>query len=215
MSWLWAGSPLVTFGFATAPAMIYAAVHTRSKVQGLLAAVYAAITALAMVLAGEPDESTADDLFEACLTVIWLVGTGHAFAIRNWVFGQPVSRRRTLQERQTAALEAQREQEAVRERAKRIASDDPQLAAELEIGRVDRPSRKFPDGGLVDVNNVAAAALAKATGLPRETVDRIVELRAQVGGFDSTADLVVTLDLPPTMLDAVDDRLVFLPPRPG
>ena len=216
VSWVWAGLPLVSFGFATAPAMIYAAVHTRSRVQALLAAVYAAVTVLAMVSAGEPDNSAGENVFRGCLTLLWLVGTGHALAIRKWVFDQrPPSRTRTLRERQAAALEAHREQEAVRERAKRIVADDPQLAAELEIGRVDKRARRFPDGGLVDVNNVDAAALAKATALPAATVDKIVEMRDEVGGFDSAADVVVTLDLPPTSLDAVEDRLVFLPPRAG
>lgn len=216
VSWVWAGLPLVSLGFATAPAMIYAAVHTRHKVQALLAVVYAALTVLAMMSAGAADESALDNVFEACLTVLWLLGTGHALAIRKWVFDQRTgSRTRTLRERQAAALEAHREQEAVRERAKRIVAEDPQLAAELEIGRVDKRARKFPDGGLVDVNNVDAEALAKATALPGETVDKIVEMRDQVGGFDSAADVAVTLDLPPTLLDAVEDRLVFLPPRAG
>ena len=63
-------------------------------------------------------------------------------------------------------------------------------ACQLRIGRVDLPERIFPDGGLIDVNNVPAPALAKALDISFELAHRIVAARDRAGGFTSVDELL-------------------------
>ena len=86
---------------------------------------------------------------------------------------------------------------------------NPMLAHELGIGRPDLVSR-FDDGGLVDVNHSPLEVIAGLPGIDVKTAERIVMTRLQLGGFTSVDELSVTLDLPPTQLDGVSDRLLFL-----
>jgi DNA uptake protein ComE-like DNA-binding protein len=85
---------------------------------------------------------------------------------------------------------------------------NPSLAVELRIGRPDL-QQSFDDGGLVDVNHVPAKVLAALPGLNEEIAEKIVSQRDGVGGFTSSADLEVTLGIPPVTLDEARDRLMF------
>jgi Helix-hairpin-helix motif len=99
-----------------------------------------------------------------------------------------------------------------RARARRLVEKDPVLATELGIGRPDLSQLhddEFDDGGLIDVNHVPASWLATLPGLNDQLAAKIMRVRDGVGGFTSTADLEVTLDLPPGRLDEVKDRLLF------
>jgi hypothetical protein len=103
-----------------------------------------------------------------------------------------------------------------RARARRLVEKDPALATELGIGRPDIPQRRddeFDDGGLIDVNHVPASCVATLPGLNDRLAAKITRVRDGVGGFTSTADLEVTLGLPPGKLDEVKDRLLFRPVR--
>jgi hypothetical protein len=193
--------------------MIYAAVHKRSGTHGVLAGLYTLGGAVMAVAAGSPDGSVLDAVFSALLFPMWIAGGGHALAIRRWVFDLPRSGARSrLADRQRAALAAIAEEDAARREAMRIVSRDPNLAVSLKIGRIDITDRVFPDGGLIDVNNVPADVLGQATGLPQEICRPIIETRRALGGFQSVAEMSVTLDLPPHLLDKIADRLIFLPP---
>ncbi|WP_369204233.1 hypothetical protein [Streptomyces sp. PU-14G] len=213
---LWALLPLFTLGFATVPMMIHAAVRTQRWWQAVATAPYLAATAL--VFTCDPDVSATNDaVFGAGLFFTIVVGTGHAFAIRGAVWkpdGTDHHTYRPLLERQREALAAQRDARAAREAARALAASDPRQALELQIGRADLGDRPFPDGGLVDVNNVPEAALAEALRVPASRAAQIARARDDVGGFSSVAELSVTMDLPPRHLDAVADRLIFLPPSP-
>jgi DNA uptake protein ComE-like DNA-binding protein len=93
-----------------------------------------------------------------------------------------------------------------------LADRDPQEAIRLQIGRVDVPeANRYPDGGLIDMNNVPVSALCSATGIDVETAQRIVTTREAIWGFKSLDDLSLQLDLAPQLFDAVSDRLIFLP----
>ncbi len=155
-------------------------------------------------------------MYSIALTGQWLVGGSHALAIRRWVFDLPPPAHaepghRSIADQQQAALATQNEHQRARERARRIAEDNPSRALALRIGRVDMPDRAYPDGGLVDINNVPADALVAATGLPPEICARIVSTRTTVGPVQSVAELSIALDLPPYLLDGIADRLIFLP----
>lgn len=93
------------------------------------------------------------------------------------------------------------------------ALEDPQEAIRLQIGRVDVPeASRYPDGGLIDMNNVPVSALCSATGVDSDTAQRIVANSEAIWGFENLNDLLLQLDLPPQLFDAVSDRLIFLPP---
>ncbi|MGW4571867.1 hypothetical protein [Streptomyces tendae] len=210
---LWALIPVLTLGLGTLPLMIHATVRTKSPAQALATVPYGVAAALFVTF--DPDVSaTYEAVFGAAMFFSILVGTGHAFAIRSRVWQHPdAPLLHPLQQRQRALLAAHRDERAARETARGIAATDPQQALELGIGRVDLTDRPFPDGGLVDVNNVPAEALARHLTLSVERAAETVRTRVAVGGFASVEDLSVTMNLPPRHLDAVADRLVFLPPR--
>lgn len=212
-SWVWALLPVVTVGWVTAPCMIYAAVHKRNSLHGVLAALYAASLVVLAITVSIPDDSTLDYVFGAVMFLSWSVGGAHALGIRRWVFDLPRPNNGTpgLADKQQAALAAVEEEAEARREALRIVESDPSLAVTLKIGRIDMPGRAFPDGGLIDVNNVPATALKQATGLPDLICRRITETRPKVGGYESVTEMSVTLDLPPHLLDTIADRLVFLP----
>jgi DNA uptake protein ComE-like DNA-binding protein len=52
--------------------------------------------------------------------------------------------------------------------------------------------------------------IARLPGIDVETAERIVVTRSQLGGFASVDELSVTLDLPPSQLDGIADRLLFI-----
>ncbi|HEY1830590.1 MAG TPA: helix-hairpin-helix domain-containing protein [Acidimicrobiales bacterium] len=85
---------------------------------------------------------------------------------------------------------------------------NPTLADELGIGRPDI-HRTFEDGGLIDVNHVPEPYLLHLPGIGSDLASRIVELRKSIGGFDSTGDLEVTLDIEPGRLDQAKDLMIF------
>ncbi|MGY1439786.1 helix-hairpin-helix domain-containing protein [Streptomyces reniochalinae] len=213
---LWALLPVCTLGFATVPMMIHAAARMQRWWQAVATAPYLAATALVFTV--DPDVSaTSETVFGAGMFFNLVVGTGHAFAIRGAVWrphGTDHHTFRPLLEKQREALAAQRDAQAAREAARALAASDPRQALELRIGRVDLGDRPFPDGGLVDVNNVPETALAEALHLPAPRAAEVARARGQLGGFSSVAELSVTTDLPPRHLDAVADRLIFLPPSP-
>ncbi|MFK4540748.1 hypothetical protein RKD29_000344 [Streptomyces tendae] len=210
---LWALIPVLTLGLGTLPLMIHATVRTKSPAQALATVPYGVAAALFVTF--DPDVSASYEVvFGAAMFFNILVGTGHAFAIRSRVWQRPDSALLyPLRNRQLALLAAHRDERAARETARGIAATDPHQALELRIGRVDLADRPFPDGGLVDVNNVPASALARHLTLSDERAAETVRVRTVVGGFASADDLSVTMDLPPRHLDAVADRLVFLPPQ--
>ncbi|MFG3259193.1 ComEA family DNA-binding protein [Streptomyces sp. NPDC048172] len=212
---LWALIPVLTLGFGTVPVMIHAAVRTKKLAQALLTVPYLGATALVFLF--DPDvSSTQEGLFATGLLFNIVVGSGHTFAIRNMVWGDPggrtTPRQRALQDRQQAVLAARDDARAAREAARALAESDPAQARELQIGRADIEGREFPDGGLVDVNNVPSWVLARTLRVSVTKAAEIVRRRADVGGFTSVEDLSVTMGLPPHHLDQIADRLVFLPP---
>ena len=80
-----------------------------------------------------------------------------------------------------------------RREGQRIAADKPDLAIELGIGRPDKPGAQH--AGLVDVNNASLASLLKLPGIDDALATRIVELRAELNGFQSVHDLGGLVDL--------------------
>jgi hypothetical protein len=213
LSWLAALAPFATFGVGTFPLFAVAAVRLRSVGLGLSAVVYGASTVGMIAVAG-----VNDNLFGIFFGVSWLVGTGHALAIRpRLVRSRPESptellARLAAEERDASAddpvLRAILRRREQRRLAREIAAADPRLAAELGIGRPGEDDR-FDDGGLIDVNVVDAAVLATLPGFDAPMAERVVQARQRLDGLRSAADLVVHADVPPEVVDQVADRLLF------
>jgi DNA uptake protein ComE-like DNA-binding protein len=132
-------------------------------------------------------------------------------AVSLWVgwYGYRIPLRAVAVTQAAAVRDAQARIEK-RRAALKLAADNPELAAELGIGRPDQ-QRSFDDGGLIDVNHVPAGVLAGLPGLSPQIADKIAAVRAEVGGFTSISDLEVTLGLPPGTLADAAGRLMFRP----
>jgi hypothetical protein len=93
-----------------------------------------------------------------------------------------------------------------------IVAQDPAEAIRLRIGRADIPDdQRYPDGGLIDVNNIPSSVIGAFLGTDPETTMQLVDIRREIWGFDSLADLCGVLDISPKYFDPLDRRLVFLP----
>jgi DNA uptake protein ComE-like DNA-binding protein len=109
----------------------------------------------------------------------------------------------------TRGREAAMQRLKEREEAQRLAAEQPDVALELGVGRPDRPGAQ--DGGLVDVNNAPAEAIGGLPGVDDALARRIVEVREQVNGFSSLADLGAVLDLDGNAVERLREHTVFLP----
>lgn len=207
-SWCWALLPGLTLGFGTAAVMVHAAVRKRSLLQGASVPLY--IVALALMLTADPDHGeTQEVVFNLALAVSMGLGLVHAIGIRGWVFESAAPARLTLRARQRAALRASEEAQEARRAARALVERDPRLARRLHVGRPDISGRAYPDGGLVDVNQVSADTLAQATRMPSHVAGTITSVRDRTGGFSSYEDMLVLTDVPPAVTDPVSDLLVF------
>lgn len=192
-SWVWTLLPVLTAGIAAAPAIAFAAARLRDRRLWIASAVYLAAFFGLAVTAGFLNGLFWDWIAPWCLGGVASV---HAFALRKDVFEVDVVRSDKQKRRQALKLVAQ----------------DPQEAIRLLIGRVDIPEAdRYPDGGLIDMNNIPPDAMHAATGIGEETAELIVSVRKELWGFESLGDLCMQLDLAPQAFDAVSERLVFLP----
>jgi hypothetical protein len=175
--------------------MGYAAHRLKSK--GLVIATVAYLLGFAIAISIEPDNQRGvqDQIGIGIFSAVWLIGTLHAFALRPKVFD----------------LDTYSRDLWTRKRALKLARRSPLAARELGIGRADSHNAQIRDGGLVDLNNAGEEALKRALSIDAVTAHSIVSQRTRMGGFSSSADLEVQLDLDPHLLDPVRDRLIFLP----
>jgi DNA uptake protein ComE-like DNA-binding protein len=197
---IWALVPALTLGLASVACFAFAAIRLRSRSLGLCAAGYglAAIAFLYLTNSG-PQKSWQSNLGVVIGLTAAFVATGHAFAIRQRVQDGRV---------ETAEDRAQ-DRIRQRERCRKLGSQNPQLAAELGVGRPDLDT-EYDDGGLVDVNHVPEPYLTSLPGIDAGLAHRIIVLRDSIGGFDSLDDMEVLLDLPPQHLESARDRTVFV-----
>jgi len=198
ISWLWAVSPLVTFGLATPVTFLWAAQRARSRHFVIAAVLYTASVVLFFVLP--------DDVGFVFFVVAWLVGTVHALAFRASVFGTHPPIQGTALD---AAIDMAEDRRELRRKARKIATEDPVLARELGIGRPDA-QRNFDDGGLIDVNYVPADVLLRLSGMTAEMAERVVQVREIRGPYVSVDELSVFAEVPPGLADRLAEYLLFL-----
>ena len=74
------------------------------------------------------------------------------------------------------------------------------------------PTARAPTAaGLVDVNNANVTALLTLPGVDGDLATEIIETREKVGGFSSLEDCGAQLDLDGGVVEALRDKVVFLP----
>jgi DNA uptake protein ComE-like DNA-binding protein len=183
-------------------APIYAGFKVREPVWVLAGLLWTLLLIAGFVLNGTSSHPGSDDLAGACFIVAWVGGAATSFGLRRSYLRRTAS---PLQDAEAAAQERLQE----RERARRIVHEHPSLAAEMGIGRPDRPDSKA--FGLIDVNHVPAATLSTLPGIDDALTARIVKTRSEVRGFSSVEDMGTVLDLDPDVVDALRERAVFLP----
>ncbi|WP_019632701.1 ComEA family DNA-binding protein [Actinomadura atramentaria] len=203
--------PLLTAGIATPVPFVYAAFRHRSRLQGLIAFAYTVVVCVTAGLTGAPDGSTRDSIATGLMIALWVGGSGHAFAVGAFIrrtapAPPPLPPRSDGNRYALAELERRR---ALRAEARALAARDPSAAYELGVGRPDLP-RAYDDGGLVDVNHAPARVLTTLPGISAATAARLVERRAERGGFISVEDMALDTDLPPDLLPFLADLTIFL-----
>jgi DNA uptake protein ComE-like DNA-binding protein len=181
-------------------APIYAGVRARVASWIALGTAWSAITLAGWILASTAGGT--HDIAGLMLIVGWIGAIATSFVIR----GEYDRRQGSPLQLATAAAEQRLDD---RRRAAALARENPSLAREVGVGRPDRPGAL--DAGVVDVNNAPTSALLGLPGIGDALATRIVELRAQTGGFSSVEDLGATADLSGDLVEGLRDRVVFLP----
>jgi hypothetical protein len=229
----WFLIPMFTCGYGTPVMVFIAGVKLRSRLQKVLAALYAVVVVGVLTMSAVSDNSpTPDDDAGSALAAVlfmtmWIAGTIHVAVLQNRVrerwFKQAAARNRhagpppglTHWHHGTGvdpALAAAQWRAARREEARQLQASQPALASELMVGRPDLPGRQYDDGGLIDVNHVSAEWLQRYLTIELSLAERIVEARNLHNGFTTPEELVVYCDgLTPAKLDLFRDRLVFIP----
>ncbi len=201
----WPYLSLIPLGLG-AWAPIYAGARARRRAWVLLGLLWCALIVAGFVQDSVGGHSGHDTIAGMLLIVGWAGAIATSFVIRGAYERQMTS---PLLE----ATEEARQRLTDRQRALALASADPALAREVGIGRPDKPGAF--DGGLVDVNNAPAAALASLPGVDDALATKIVEVRAKTGGFSSLEDFGTVLDLDGDLVEALRERTVFLPRVPA
>lgn len=111
--------------------------------------------------------------------------------------------------RSDSRLASAHERLAEREKALRLAREEPRLAIEAGVGRPDLPGAY--DGGVVDLNHASIEAISSLPGIGRELAVRITEAREQIHGFASLEDMGSVLDLAGDWVERLRNDVVFLP----
>jgi DNA uptake protein ComE-like DNA-binding protein len=197
-SW-WPWVSLLPLGIGSwAP--IYAGVRTRMKTWIALGAGWSAITLagwIGAVSAGKNNSAAG-----LLLIVGWVGAAATSFVIRGQyeqIVGSPL----------LDATDRAQQRLSDRRRALELARDNPALALEVGVGRPDRPGAI--DVGVVDVNNASVTGLLTLPGVDGDLATRIVEVRAETGGFSTLEDLGATLDLDGGLVESLRGHVVCLP----
>lgn len=208
LSVTWASLPLLTLGWATPLVFASAAIWRRTGHLIVATVLYLGLFMVQVMLLPTVDaDPVAERLYGACLLTQMIAGCFHAFLVRRRVFDPEGTAGLADNER---AIALARRRRLMRAKARELAAREPGLAKELGIGRPDLP-RRYDDGGLIDVNHAPAKALTRLPGVTEEMARRIVEVRAQTGGFVSAEELSTLAGLPPALTADLAEYGIFLP----
>jgi hypothetical protein len=196
----WPYISLIPIGFG-AWAPIYAGVKAREPKWVALGALWTTMIVVALIVSSGHGHGD-DGLVGALAIIAWVGGIATSFSIRGAYeqqLGSPMLR----------AAEVGEQRLRGRQQAQRIARENPALAKEMGIGRPDVAGAA--DAGLVDVNNVSVTALLTLARVDGGLATQIIETREKVNGFSSLEDMGTAMDLPGDVVEALRNRVVFLP----
>ena len=170
---------------AGAWAPIYAGVRARMVSATVLGLLFTVITVAGWVKSSISD-SGHDDIAGTLIVIGWIGAVATSFSLRS-AYEQRVTS--PLRAAELAGEQRLRERDA----AIALARSNPALAAEIGVGRPDRPGAA--DAGIVDVNNASGAALARLPGVGATLAQSIVATRERTSGFSSLEDMAEWMDL--------------------
>jgi DNA uptake protein ComE-like DNA-binding protein len=225
--------PFASLGFGTAFMFCCAALFlrgiSRAASIGLWAstAVYAVATGVFLTNSSSVTGSLQDNLSTVAIGVTVFIGGCEAVVLAPWLVRRlrgpntadaneliaDMSSNERAELAHDPAVRLAIHQRERRKMALDIVAKDRALATTLCIGRPDL-LRDFDDGGLIDVNHVPLAVFATLPGIDVEMARRINSARQRFDGLRSPADLVVHADIPPEVVAALDDRLIFVADEP-
>jgi helix-hairpin-helix protein len=197
----WVALTLFPFGWGNWAAFLLAGLRANVRRWKLYAAGYAVASIVPWVLDALIAGDDGDTAAGLTLLAGWGFGIVHALVVRPRYVALVNSGLDAAREAAEARLRARRE-------ALEIAERDPALAREMGIGRPDRPGAA--DGGVIDVNSAPPELLERLPGIDAAAALRIVQVRAEVDGFSSLADLGMTLELDGDAVEDLRGRVVFL-----
>lgn len=199
----WPYLSLIPIGLG-AWAPIYAGAKARRALWIVLGVLWSAIIVAGFVAnAVSKSGQTGNNDFAGFLFILgWVGAVATSFGIR------PAYERQMGSELERAT-EAAEQRLADRRRALDLARRNPALAAEVGIGRPDKPGAA--SAGLVDVNNASVTALLGLPGIDGKIATQLVEAREKLGGFSSLEDCGETLDLDGATVENLRGKVVFLP----
>jgi len=203
----WLLIPLFTFGLGTFILIGVAGIRLRSRATILAAAGYLALTVLWFAATSVVSEDSAgySALAFAYIFGVWIGGTIHAALLQpKWIAARWVT--------DDPAVAAAKWRAQRREEARQLVAANPTMAAELGVGRPDRPGRQYADGGLIDLNHVPADWLIYELEMTPAQAADVVRVRALKGGFTSADEIVVyCADFTVERVGVIQDRLIFIP----
>jgi DNA uptake protein ComE-like DNA-binding protein len=198
----------LSFGILSPVPFAHAATRLRTPLSVLWPVLYA--VAVGSIMAIPTRDAAGNDLDPSntvggLIVGVTVVALAHLVWVRRLVWGAP---RPAHPDPAVAAALAAR---ARRTEARRIVAEDPVLARELRIGRPDL-ARDYDDGGLVDLNEAPAGAIAAACGIDPAVAARIVQARDVTGvPMAAVDDVFVHTDIPVALWDRIRDRGVVVP----
>jgi helix-hairpin-helix protein len=197
----WPFVSLIPIGLG-AWAPIYAGVKARVMSWVLWGVLWSAFVVAGFVADSASSHAGSDGLAGSLLIAGWAGAVATSFIIRG-------AYDRRMASPLLAAEEAGELRLRERERAARLARENPALAREMGIGRPDVTGAA--DAGLVDVNNASVTALLALPGIDGDVATEIIEAREKVHGFASLEDMGSALDLDGNLVERLRGRVVFLP----
>lgn len=209
----WCLVPFLTFGMLTFAPVLVAGVRLRDRRTQLFAALYFLLMVVFCVgiqFTRPGRVGPVDAVIMPLWLAAWLGGTVHVLLLQNRPLPAPIMRPTMLP--YDPAVAAAHWRRSRRQEARELLQSDPQLAAELKIGRPDLPGRTFDDGGLIDVNHVPANVLTAELDVVPALAQEIIDERERLDGFSSADELLVYCEsLKAERLHVIRDRLIFVP----
>ncbi|NUR01424.1 MAG: hypothetical protein HOY79_34330 [Streptomyces sp.] len=215
---------LLSAGLFSAIPFAHAAARLGRKELRFQAGIYAVVAAVLGVLVsitpqdaqGNPVGTAGHALstiFAVLALALMAVACFQLVPLRREVYGLEVEAGLTLPIPSAAAdpvVAAHLAARARRDEARALAQTDPALAYDLRIGRPDLP-RQYDDGGLVDLNNAPAQAIAEACSIEPSSAEQIVEVRQELGSFSSLDEVFVFVQVEQSAAVRIRDYALLLP----